>query len=247
MWHSRAIASAVALLSPVTMRTTMPARWHRSTASGTPGRQGSLMPTSRRSVSPESGRSSSSPNVVPTGHGVYATQSVRSVPAAMSAIKLTRSSRRVSVSSLTEPSRSISLSHRPRIISLAPFQYTRTSPVALERTAVPARFFVLLNGTTLIFSTFSLAHSKLMPIITVPKRKIACSVGLPEITGSSSSYVLSVDEQLLTVPSALANRPSLTSSRRLLEMLQQSHRPFVSSGEGTSRIHAPSIARVTTI
>ena len=43
--HSLAIVVAVEMLSPVTMRTVMPACWHFVIASGTSGRTGSLIPS----------------------------------------------------------------------------------------------------------------------------------------------------------------------------------------------------------
>mmetsp|Transcript_18343 Transcript_18343/g.31391 ORF Transcript_18343/g.31391 Transcript_18343/m.31391 type:complete len:321 (+) Transcript_18343:849-1811(+) len=60
MPHSRAMWRAVWMLSPVTMRTTMPASWHVITAWGTSLRTGSLMPTIARSVRVASQLSASS-------------------------------------------------------------------------------------------------------------------------------------------------------------------------------------------
>mmetsp|Transcript_19779 Transcript_19779/g.74782 ORF Transcript_19779/g.74782 Transcript_19779/m.74782 type:complete len:267 (-) Transcript_19779:1608-2408(-) len=45
MWQISAMALAVTVLSPVTIRTFTPADWHLPTASGTSGRTGSMMPT----------------------------------------------------------------------------------------------------------------------------------------------------------------------------------------------------------
>mmetsp|Transcript_47982 Transcript_47982/g.108934 ORF Transcript_47982/g.108934 Transcript_47982/m.108934 type:complete len:249 (-) Transcript_47982:1724-2470(-) len=53
MPHSLAMATAVSRLSPVTMRTVMPARWHVLTASGTSGRSGSWIATSAAKQRPE--------------------------------------------------------------------------------------------------------------------------------------------------------------------------------------------------
>mmetsp|Transcript_16662 Transcript_16662/g.65071 ORF Transcript_16662/g.65071 Transcript_16662/m.65071 type:complete len:281 (-) Transcript_16662:1748-2590(-) len=60
MPHCRAMATAVSLWSPVTMRTMMPAFWQSFTALGTSGRSGSWMPVRPRKVSFCSGCSSSS-------------------------------------------------------------------------------------------------------------------------------------------------------------------------------------------
>mmetsp|Transcript_4289 Transcript_4289/g.13718 ORF Transcript_4289/g.13718 Transcript_4289/m.13718 type:complete len:322 (-) Transcript_4289:1556-2521(-) len=59
MPHSRAMCSAVCTLSPVTMRTVMPAPLQALTASGTSGRRGSLMPTTAMSVRSSSGGAAS--------------------------------------------------------------------------------------------------------------------------------------------------------------------------------------------
>lgn len=48
--HLLAMERAVLILSPVTIRTVMPARWHFRMASGTSGRTGSSMPTIQRQV-----------------------------------------------------------------------------------------------------------------------------------------------------------------------------------------------------
>ena len=45
MLHWRAMAFAVSMLSPVTMRTKMPAFWQSATAPGTSGRTGSWKPS----------------------------------------------------------------------------------------------------------------------------------------------------------------------------------------------------------
>lgn len=55
MPHSRAMCCAVWMLSPVTMRTMMPARLHVATAPGTSLRTGSLMPTMQHTVRSRSG------------------------------------------------------------------------------------------------------------------------------------------------------------------------------------------------
>mmetsp|Transcript_58777 Transcript_58777/g.120245 ORF Transcript_58777/g.120245 Transcript_58777/m.120245 type:complete len:225 (+) Transcript_58777:1048-1722(+) len=59
MPHSFAILLAVSTLSPVTMRTMMPAFWQDSTAAGTSLRRGSLIPTIPMHVISTSGGSSS--------------------------------------------------------------------------------------------------------------------------------------------------------------------------------------------
>eukprot|EP01136_Pigoraptor_vietnamica_P010644 Opistho-1_new@48534 len=60
MPHLRAIDRAVVTLSPVTMRTTIPACWHSWMARGTSGRTGSSMPTMHTRVRSVSARSASS-------------------------------------------------------------------------------------------------------------------------------------------------------------------------------------------
>jgi len=86
MPHSRAMCWAVWMLSPVTMRTVMPASWQVATAAGTSGRTGSLMPTMPIRVSPSSkGFSGAAPPGPSTeaGTSFWARQMVRRPVAAM--------------------------------------------------------------------------------------------------------------------------------------------------------------------
>ncbi|KAJ2391263.1 hypothetical protein H4S02_001419 [Coemansia sp. RSA 2611] len=60
MPHCVAIARAVSTLSPVTIRTTIPAFWHRRTASVTPLRKGSSIAKIPKHTSPDDSRHSTS-------------------------------------------------------------------------------------------------------------------------------------------------------------------------------------------
>jgi len=71
MPHDMAIERAVFTLSPVTMRTVMPDRWHFRIASGTSGRTGSWMPTMHRQVKSLTSSSSSTRSLGPPVNSIW--------------------------------------------------------------------------------------------------------------------------------------------------------------------------------
>mmetsp|Transcript_24051 Transcript_24051/g.60426 ORF Transcript_24051/g.60426 Transcript_24051/m.60426 type:complete len:215 (-) Transcript_24051:1674-2318(-) len=75
--HLRAMARAVSMLSPVTILTTMPARWQSAMAPGTSSRRGSSMPTRHTTVRSLSTASASSTSTL-AGRSLRAMQRVRS-------------------------------------------------------------------------------------------------------------------------------------------------------------------------
>mmetsp|Transcript_15488 Transcript_15488/g.60611 ORF Transcript_15488/g.60611 Transcript_15488/m.60611 type:complete len:321 (-) Transcript_15488:1483-2445(-) len=116
---SLAMASAVSLLSPVTMRTITPA-WRRSrTASAVSGRIGSLMPVMPRSVRLASGGSSLKP-LGGVSRSTYAMQSVRRPVDAIAVMAFSAAARSSGEKSSTEPSVFIILVQSFTTISDAP-------------------------------------------------------------------------------------------------------------------------------
>mmetsp|Transcript_7208 Transcript_7208/g.11282 ORF Transcript_7208/g.11282 Transcript_7208/m.11282 type:complete len:399 (-) Transcript_7208:127-1323(-) len=150
MPHCRAIARAVWMLSPVTMRTTTPARCAVATASRTSPRSGSWMPTRQSSTSPSASRSpklSFQPSGrSPTeGNSRWATPSVRSALSAIFESRVPSARRSASVSGSAAPPAAVLAAQLARMISEAPFTYSRTFPSGRTTTAVE-RFLVELKG-----------------------------------------------------------------------------------------------------
>mmetsp|Transcript_11060 Transcript_11060/g.26837 ORF Transcript_11060/g.26837 Transcript_11060/m.26837 type:complete len:238 (-) Transcript_11060:1708-2421(-) len=118
--HLRAMARAVWRLSPVTMRTTMPARWQSLIACGTSLRSGSSIPTRHTSVSPVSSSTGErlAPSLAETAR--RARQSVRS-PASAKSEMAPSTVRRIAASIGTEVPSALTIStQRSATISAAP-------------------------------------------------------------------------------------------------------------------------------
>ena len=125
MLHSLAMALAVVMLSPVIILTTIPAFWHFLTASGTPGRQGSLIPVIVRQTRPSEGISSSSASNLDMNFestSLKATQIVLRLPSAMPWIVPARPDLSSAVSLEDPPLCMATRSHWSSTISDAPFQ-----------------------------------------------------------------------------------------------------------------------------
>mmetsp|Transcript_39162 Transcript_39162/g.92555 ORF Transcript_39162/g.92555 Transcript_39162/m.92555 type:complete len:257 (+) Transcript_39162:268-1038(+) len=146
------IAFAVLRLSPVTMRTTMPACLQTWMEWGTSSLRGSSIPTMCTSVSSDSrfGSSSSSPDAGDASKSLYATAIVRrpsSAKAVMAASTLLFIS---SPTACTFPSVSRYSVHSAITISEAPLQYKRHRPSAVL-TRVLMRLRLLENEIELSF------------------------------------------------------------------------------------------------
>mmetsp|Transcript_12191 Transcript_12191/g.19874 ORF Transcript_12191/g.19874 Transcript_12191/m.19874 type:complete len:420 (-) Transcript_12191:1465-2724(-) len=150
MPHCRAMARAVWMLSPVTMRTTTPARCAVATASRTSPRSGSWMPTRQSSTSP-SVSSSPTPSFQLAGSSSAeaksrcATAMVRSAWSAICDSRRPSARRSASVSASAAPPAAVLATQFARMISEAPFTYSRTFPSGRTTTAVE-RFLVELKG-----------------------------------------------------------------------------------------------------
>mmetsp|Transcript_1375 Transcript_1375/g.5909 ORF Transcript_1375/g.5909 Transcript_1375/m.5909 type:complete len:286 (+) Transcript_1375:316-1173(+) len=128
MPHFFAIAIAVFLLSPVTIRTAMPQALQVATAAVTSGRRGSRMPRTA-STHKACSNSSAGPRTVPepvTGDflapkSLCATMTTRSARSSKDAIVRRISSRMPAVSAVAFPVASVKLSERLSTISDAPF------------------------------------------------------------------------------------------------------------------------------
>mmetsp|Transcript_39545 Transcript_39545/g.92568 ORF Transcript_39545/g.92568 Transcript_39545/m.92568 type:complete len:230 (+) Transcript_39545:173-862(+) len=119
MPHFLAMAAAVRGLSPVTIRTTMPAPLHVLIASGTSARTGSSRPTRPMRVRPCSQLSLSSGT---SSSFLYAIVSVRSPSSAKLPISLSIPSLSSLVMPSSVPSARTMREHRPRTTSDAPLQ-----------------------------------------------------------------------------------------------------------------------------
>mmetsp|Transcript_17841 Transcript_17841/g.35939 ORF Transcript_17841/g.35939 Transcript_17841/m.35939 type:complete len:284 (+) Transcript_17841:1828-2679(+) len=137
MPHLDAIARAVSRLSPVTMRTVMPAFWHWAMASGTSSRRGSSIPTRPTHVSCSSIFGSEiSPAAAhevcqSAGRVRWAMHSVRSPRFANSEMLCSIWVRIWAVRGISLPDSSTNLSQRAATISAAPLQYATALPSAL--------------------------------------------------------------------------------------------------------------------
>mmetsp|Transcript_27870 Transcript_27870/g.61129 ORF Transcript_27870/g.61129 Transcript_27870/m.61129 type:complete len:322 (-) Transcript_27870:1572-2537(-) len=129
MPHSRAMWRAVWMLSPVTMRTVMPALWQVATASGTSGRTGSLIPTMASAVNSSSTWSEvSKKSAGRLGSSRGSSRTVRQMQRrprdAISVTMLSSSSRLASVMARRSPDGVNSEVHLASTHSAAPLLYT---------------------------------------------------------------------------------------------------------------------------
>mmetsp|Transcript_21596 Transcript_21596/g.43794 ORF Transcript_21596/g.43794 Transcript_21596/m.43794 type:complete len:334 (+) Transcript_21596:320-1321(+) len=142
MPHLVAMARAVSMLSPVTMRTVMPARWQSRMASGTSSRRGSSIPTSptTESFSSMAARGTSPFTCMEVcqsdGSSRAVMQIVRSPRFANAEITLLISSRMEAVNGTSFPSSFTYFSQRARTISAAPLQYAVERPEESVTTVV---------------------------------------------------------------------------------------------------------------
>mmetsp|Transcript_31673 Transcript_31673/g.77667 ORF Transcript_31673/g.77667 Transcript_31673/m.77667 type:complete len:335 (+) Transcript_31673:1239-2243(+) len=149
--HLRAIAAAVRGLSPVTIRTTMPAAWHVATASGTSARTGSSRPMSPISTRSFSMLSLSSGTALMSRYAIVSVRSPWSAnsPMHLLIISMVASSMgRVDMSSLS------AREHSPSTISDAPLVNSRRPPSAsLSFTSVLMRLRSEENDSVTRFSS----------------------------------------------------------------------------------------------
>mmetsp|Transcript_30351 Transcript_30351/g.65119 ORF Transcript_30351/g.65119 Transcript_30351/m.65119 type:complete len:267 (-) Transcript_30351:1111-1911(-) len=145
---SRAMASAVILLSPVIMMTRMPASWQRWMAERTSGRGGSLIPVRPTKVRPDSTVAYSSMFRSCDGRSslagmpfLMAIPSTRRGRTDMSVIRSAMFSRSFAERAWTDPSDRMTLVHRSSSNSAAPFTNRTRSPEALflQRTDMDLR------------------------------------------------------------------------------------------------------------
>mmetsp|Transcript_8199 Transcript_8199/g.20311 ORF Transcript_8199/g.20311 Transcript_8199/m.20311 type:complete len:287 (-) Transcript_8199:1623-2483(-) len=135
---SRAMASAVVLLSPVIIMTRTPAFWQHLMADRTSGRGGSLIPVNPTKVSPDSTPAYSSRFNSWEGSSslggmlvLMAIPSTRRGRLDMSVMRAVKASRSVADIVLTDPSGRMRLVHRSNKSSAAPLTSSTRSPVAL--------------------------------------------------------------------------------------------------------------------
>mmetsp|Transcript_53712 Transcript_53712/g.112097 ORF Transcript_53712/g.112097 Transcript_53712/m.112097 type:complete len:420 (+) Transcript_53712:1054-2313(+) len=208
--HLRAIAWAVLGLSPVTIRTTMPAAVQTRMASGTSGRTGSSRPSRPTSVRPVSSDSSTASGRLNTSQSRMATARVRRPWSAKAPM---RSLSALSAAGLSGsgPSAVITLSQSLSTISAAPLQCRRNPSPPRRRTKVLMRLrseekeMPQRSGSLAGYSVRSPLYPTLSPSSLLASTSIAHSVSLPEYLTTlpkESSSTSDLNDELITVPSA---------------------------------------------
>mmetsp|Transcript_53710 Transcript_53710/g.112088 ORF Transcript_53710/g.112088 Transcript_53710/m.112088 type:complete len:293 (+) Transcript_53710:1438-2316(+) len=196
------------MLSPVTMRTMMPARLQSWMAPGTSSRRGSSMPTRQtrqRSFSMASRFSRSTP----AGSLRLAMQMVRRPSSAKSEMAFSTVRRRASSAGLSSPSLLKYCVHSADTISAAPLVKTVRAPscstMVLMRLRSEEKEMPQRSGSLAGYSVRSPLYPTLSPSSLLASTSIAHSVSLPEYLTTlpkESSSTSDLNDELITVPSA---------------------------------------------